>query len=120
MERDHFFEYPEISRRCGFQGISKENALLESIFLDLSEAPPIAYFKILFPYSQRSPQGGKKEGKKAFEPRKSVKTYFTENILQISPDLKSDNSFYPFIKLNSDGLGPSENQSGYFKVGHRV
>ena len=24
MERDYFFQYPEISHKCGFQGIRKE------------------------------------------------------------------------------------------------
>ena len=54
MARDHFFEYPEISHRWGFQGIRKEKTSCESIFIDIPEAPPIAYFKILVPSSQSS------------------------------------------------------------------
>ena len=55
MERDHFFQSPEISHRCGSQGIRKEKTLVESIFIGIPEAPPIAYSKILFPSSQNSP-----------------------------------------------------------------
>ena len=54
--------------------------------------------------------------RKAFESKKSVKTYYTENILQTSPNLKSDTSFQPFIKLNSDGLALVKTKVGILKV----
>ena len=54
MERDHFFQSPEISYRWGFQGIRKEKTSCEIIFIDIPEASPIAYFKILVPSSQNS------------------------------------------------------------------
>ena len=54
--------------------------------------------------------------RKAFESKKSVKTYYTENILQTSPNLKADDSFQPFIKLNSDGLALVSTKVGILKL----
>ena len=56
MERDHFFQSHEFSHRWGFQGIRKEKTSCESLFIDIQEAPPIAYFKILVPSSQAHPR----------------------------------------------------------------
>ena len=42
--------------------------------------------------------------RKAFENRNSIKSYYTENVLQTCPQFKNNMQFQPFIELNSDGV----------------
>ena len=42
--------------------------------------------------------------RKAFENRNSIKSYYTENVLQTCSELKENIRFQPFVELNSDGV----------------
>ena len=42
--------------------------------------------------------------RKAFESKKSVQNYYTENVLQTCHGFKDNAQFQPFIELNSDGV----------------
>lgn len=73
----------------------------------------LAKIKPLLPYEVQNVQASSEcplhditlnDIRQAFENKSAVQDYYTENILQICADFKSDEQFKPFIELNSDAM----------------
>ena len=50
--------------------------------------------------------------RQAFERKNSVKSYYTETVLQTCPDFKEDPCYRSFVDLNSDGMASIETKMG--------
>lgn len=54
--------------------------------------------------------------RQAFEAKKSVQSYYTENVLQTCDDFKLDEQFEPFIELNSDAMVEVDSKVGMLNL----